>query len=438
MGFSSESSLPSRLALPWVTRLRYAMAAGQMLTAILVDRLLEIPLPLGWMCIPPAVTALTNVLLEAYIGTPEPSKQETDRARVAIGWAFLVDTLCLTAQLMLTGGQYNPFAVLYLVQVTLSASILTQRQTWGLGAIASACYGILFAFHRPLPALEVHHRGPGAGLHFAGMWVAFLVATFLVALFAGKIAGTLREREASLLRMQEELARKERLAALVTLAAGAAHELNTPLATIAVVAKELERYATRTVPDDIIAEDSRLIRTEVERCRGILSQLSAEGAEPGGEANEPVVVGELLRAAAQASRSPGQVRIAVDEGLDAMVALPGKAVQQALAGLVNNGLDASTNNEEVLLRAEAGGEAMVRFVVEDSGAGMSEQTLRHVGEPFYTTKAPGRGMGLGVFLVRNLADSMGGTFQLSSTVGQGTRATLELPVEAVGEIVTKG
>lgn len=407
------------------------------MTAILVDRLLEIPLPLGWMCIPPVVTVLSNLVLDAYLGRPEPSQKETDRARVAIGWAFVVDTLCLTGQLMLTGGQYNPFAVLYLVQVTLSASILTQRQTWVLAAIASACYGMLFVFHNSLPALEVHHRGPGAGLHFAGMWVAFLVATFLVALFAGKIAGTLREREASLLRMQEELARKDRLAALVTLAAGAAHELNTPLATIAVVAKELERYATRTVPDDIIAEDSRLIRTEVERCRGILNQLSAEGAEPGGEANEPVVVEELLRAAAQASRSPGQVRIGGDESLEAKVALPRKAVQQALAGLVNNGLDASGHDAEVWLRAERMEEATIRFVVEDHGAGMSEQTLRHVGEPFFTTKAPGRGMGLGVFLVRNLADSMGGTFRLTSTLGKGTKATVDLPMAAIPEMVTK-
>ena len=138
-----------------------------------------------------------------------------------------------------------------------------------------ACFGLLFWAYKPIAALEMHHRGEGVNLHLIGMWVGFAVASLLITMFSGKISEQLREREESLLRMQEKLAKKDRLASLVTLAAGAAHELNTPLGTIAIVAKELERYATQTVADGIIADDSRLIRTEVERCRTILRVLSA-------------------------------------------------------------------------------------------------------------------------------------------------------------------
>jgi two-component system sensor histidine kinase RegB len=130
----------------------------------------------------------------------------------------------------------------------------------------------LFREYRPIAALEMHHRENGVNLHFTGMWVGFAVA----------------EREQSLLQMQEELARKDRLASLVTLAAGAAHELSTPLSTIAIVAKELEHYATRTVLDTAVADDSRLIRMEVDRCRQILHRMSSEGAEPAGEPRESV------------------------------------------------------------------------------------------------------------------------------------------------------
>ena len=195
-----------------------------------------------------------------------------------VAWAFVLDTLCLTGVLMLTGGPTNPFSLLYLVHITLSASILTKRQTWLLGGLSILCFGMLFRIYRPIPALEMQHHQEGTNLHLIGMWVGFGVATFLVAAFAGKISELLREREDSLLRMQAELSRKDRLASLATLAAGAAHELNTPLGTIAVVAKELERYATQMVHDSALAEDSRLIRTEVDRCREILWRMSVTGA----------------------------------------------------------------------------------------------------------------------------------------------------------------
>lgn len=420
-----------RIALPWIVRLRYALALGEATTVLLVDQFLGIDLPLGWILILPALTLASNLWLSRW-GTEANAAQSGDASRILVG-IFVLDTLCLTGILMLSGGPNNPFSLLYLVAITLSATILSKQQTWALGALATICFGSLFWIYWPIPVLEMHRMQPGPNLHLIGMWVSFGAAAFLVAMFSGKISELLREREASLIQLQEELAKKDRLASLVTLAAGAAHELSTPLATIAVVAKEVERYAAQQEDDESeavnsLAEDSRLIRTEVERCRQILTRMSMEGAEPAGEASVEVKVSELLAATLAEFGPSSRVRTKIAEEADAAkLVIPRRAVEQALVALIRNAVDASANRAMVTLSAavEAGS---VQFVVEDSGAGMDEETLRHVGEPFFTTKEPGRGMGLGVFLVRTLAHRLGGGLTFESAIGRGTRVTFELPL----------
>ena len=155
----------------------------------------------------------------------------------------------------------------------------------------------------------MHQPSDGANLHLVGMWIGFGVAAVLVAVFSGKISELLRRHEDSLLMMQAELAKRDRLASLATLAAGAAHELNTPLATIAVVAKELELYATNRVRNDEIAEDSRLIRTEVDRCREILWRMSVQGAQPAALGSESVAAGELLADLRKEIQQPERLEI---------------------------------------------------------------------------------------------------------------------------------
>jgi two-component system sensor histidine kinase RegB len=419
-----------RIALPWIVRLRYAVAAGQFTTCLFVDLGLGIPLPLGWLMAPPLVMALSNLWLSGH----NEKAGGAERHSTVIGWIFVIDTLCLTAVLMLSGGPNNPFSLLYLVHITLAASLLTQRQTWGLGALACLCFGLLFWNPLPVAALEAHPHGARASLHLIGMWLAFAVCSVLVAIFSGRISEQLRIREQSLLKMQEELAKKDRLASLVTLAAGAAHELSTPLGTIAVVAKELEHYATHTSPNVAIAADSRLIRHEVDRCSGILQRMSLAGAEPVGEAIEEVAPGAVLDAIRREFAFRPDVKVADRTGNgETRLRVPRHAVEQALIALVRNGLDAGPAGSPVVVTLRAEG-ALIRFEVADSGAGMSPETLRRAGEPFFTTKEPGKGMGLGIFLVRTLAGRLNGRFELVSTPGEGTLAILELPGHAAGRV----
>ncbi|MBK9168402.1 MAG: hypothetical protein IPM24_13160 [Bryobacterales bacterium] len=260
----------SRIALPWIVRLRYGMAAGQVAVALFAALVLGLDLPLAWMAPVPLLVLASNILLARRVSG---GSFKIPTASL-VGWVFCLDTLGLTALLMLGGGPSNPFTVLYLIHIALAAAILSVRQTWALGALSIVCFGALFWASRPVPRLGLHHHGD---LHFPGMWISFVIAVVLVATYAARISSLLRDHEESLLTMQEQLARKDRLASLVTLAAGAAHELSTPLGTIAIVARELERLAAQNSLGPAIGADSRLIRQEVERCREILQRMSVEG-----------------------------------------------------------------------------------------------------------------------------------------------------------------
>ena len=225
---------------------------------------------------------------------------------------------------------------------------------------------------------------------------------------------------------RERAARSEALASLATMAAGAAHELSTPLGTIALVARELQRNVEQTSVDvDALREDARLMRAEVERCRVILDGMSGRArgdtvlsAEP----LPPVTLAQMAEGAlTDAQRQRLRVEIAPGTGLPGG---SGTEVAQALTLLLRNAFDASGGDSPVELRFRPQ-EQMVRMEIHDQGPGMSEETLRRAGEPFYTTKEPGSGLGLGLFLVRTFAERAGGNLRFE--VGGGTTAILEVP-----------
>lgn len=431
----SKATLPSdpttlgrdfapNLALPWVVRLRYGIACGEAAIILGMAFGFHLTVPLSWMFAILSVVVGTNLLLSRR------PRVSTRFPQATLGAIFVLDTLCLTAMLGLTGGSTNPFSLLYLVQITLSAVVLQKTWTWALGVLSTLCFGLLFVYHVPAPAFETHHDPQGWSPHLVGMWVAFIVAAALITFFTGKVSDDLREREHQVLTLQEQIAKNERLASLATLAAGAAHELGTPLGTIAVVSRELERIAAQLPAGDDIREDAKLIRSEVERCRLILQRMSVEGAEPMGEAPRRILLTELLnQTLLQFSESQrGALRLSVpDEGL--AVVLPVQATTHSLAALIKNALEANIGDGKIVIRAERIG-SQVTFSVADCGQGMPDHILRRIAEPFFTTKAPGKGMGLGTFLVRTFAERLGGDLSFESAPGKGTTAKLDLPMNA--------
>jgi len=412
------------LALPWVVRLRYGIACGEAAIILGMSLAFHLTVPLLWMFAILSVVVGTNLLLSRK---PQVS---TRFPQATLGAVFVLDTLCLTVMLGLTGGSTNPFSLLYLVQITLSAVVLKKTWTWALGVLSTFCFGLLFPFHVPAPAFDTHHDLQGLSPHLVGMWVAFIVAAGLIAFFTGKVSDDLREREHQVLTLQEQIAKNERLASLATLAAGAAHELGTPLGTIAVVSRELERFASQLPDGDDVREDAKLIRSEVERCRLILQRMSVEGAEPMGEAPRSILISELLNETLQQFSDLQRASLslsAFEEGATAV--LPVQATTHSLAALIKNALDANIADGKIVIRAERSG-SQVKFSIVDSGQGMPEHVLRRIAEPFFTTKAPGKGMGLGTFLVRTFAERLGGDLSFESAPGKGTTARLNLPMDA--------
>lgn len=220
------------------------------------------------------------------------------------------------------------------------------------------------------------------------------------------------------------------LSTLATLTAGVAHELSTPLGTIAVVSADFERQACDVCRDGQCKSDARLIRTQVERCREILDRMRLDGLRDGHDTVARVSLDQLrLQTLERMHRSLGkdQIRWKVDQVM-VRVRNP-DAVSRATAVLLDNALDATEKNGGEVSVKLALEDRMLRIEVSDRGGGMSRELVRKVGTPFFTTKPPGHGLGLGIFLVKSTAAELGGQFFLESEPGQGTRAILRVPAE---------
>jgi two-component system sensor histidine kinase RegB len=243
----------------------------------------------------------------------------------------------------------------------------------------------------------------------------------------GRVRQGLAAREAGLEQAREEVRRNEKLASLATLAAGTAHELATPLSTIAVVASELARTLEQQGADAATVEDARLIRQEVERCRRIIQRMAADAGETPGGPVERVPLIALLQGARDLSGAGDRVQIDLPQALaDEALAVPLVALEQAVAGVMRNAVQASPPGAPIRVSAHTDGELCV-IEVHDRGHGMAPEVLARAGEPFFTSKEPGQGMGLGLFLTRAVLDRLGGRLTLNSNPGQGTCAELAVP-----------
>ncbi len=392
-----------------LVRFRWAALLAQLVALGAAALGLGIALPLGPLGAVLAVFALSNAAL-AF----RPS-------RSAIGPVILGDTILLTIALALAGGPSNPFSIVYLVYVTLASVTVPGAYAWATVLLSALGYGALF-FVAPGGDPHAHHHHGGGdtfSMHLQGMWAAFTIAAVLIAVFVTRVSRALATE-------REKAARTARLLGLTTLAAGAAHELATPLSTIKTIAGELER-ALEDRPDlATLREDARLVRKEVDRSRSVLERLSLRAGELRGEAAAPTRLGDL---AASLADLPEGLRARVDVTCatpEREAVVPRRALEQVVTSLVKNGLDASGESGRVDLRLSLETRDLV-IDVEDRGSGMSEDAVARAGEPFFTTKEPGRGMGLGLFLARTLVSQLGGSLDVASTLGRGTRVTVRLP-----------
>jgi two-component system sensor histidine kinase RegB len=396
--------LPQRrnVRLDTLLRLRWLAVIGQTTAVLVVTYAVEFPLPI-WACLSViALSAWLNVALR--LGFSLTQRLEPERA----AWLLAFDIAELAVLLFLTGGLENPFAFLFLAPVLLSATALPPRITILLGGFAILCATVLVFVHYPLPwdpddPLEL------PWIYLLGVWFSILLAIGFISVYAWQITEESRQIAEALAATELVLAREQHLSQLDGLAAAAAHELGTPLSTIFVVVKELERALEADSPH---LDDVRLLREQAQRCRDILSKLTELST---GEPFDRIPLPALIEEVVAPHRNFG---IAIDVALQHEPAPPmgarNPAVLYGLGNFLENAVDFAQGRVEVTADWT---EDDVAVTISDDGPGFAPEIMDRLGEPYVRSSKRRRmnagsettGLGLGFFIAKTLLERAGAT-----------------------------
>lgn len=373
--------------------------ALQMLVIFAALRWLALPLPAG----PLATILIIHTLWNGF--TAWRAQQARPVSDGELFLQLLTDVLALSAVLYLTGGATNPFVGVYLLPLMIAATVLPKRFVWGMAGIVISCYSLLMYFYLPLdPSSHIQHD-VSFNQHVIGMWFGFVFIAGLVSYFITNMAQALRERDRILAAAREQSLRDESLVALGTLAAGAAHELGTPLNTMAIVTDELKQdYPAQK--DAELNEQLTLISEQIIRCKEALSVISASAGELRADAGEALPVDAYLHDLIRLWK-PEHPNVDLQQDISGTQPAPRLiadiALGQAITNILNNAADVSP--EWVAIHAEWTPQTLT-LDIRDQGPGLSPDAKAHIGKSLYSEKE--HGMGMGLFLAHSVIDRLGG------------------------------
>ena len=406
------------VGLTWLLRVRWSLSATQVGVLTFAHGAFgaefDVPFAVALM----AFVGATNMAVELWGRRPP---------EWITGGFLVVDVLVLACLLATSGGAASPFTVFFLVYVALGALLLRPPGAWGLVGLTSTAFAALFL----VPGQLTAHRllcGDVESivvLHLLGMWIAYVLAAAFIVHFLFKVSQAIRARDR---RLADAARDNERLASLSSFSANAAHELGSPLATIALASAELRRALGEGRVGSSLLADADLVTREVERCRSILSGLASRAGESMGEmpiATTPARVMALLHDLLPANRAIRlEVRMSPAARSWTLVA-PERTLAEVLHNLVRNAFDAHDEagiEEPVVVEIEPREGALIHVL--DRGPGLSESVRSRLGQPFVTTRASLGGLGLGVYLVMSYASRVGGWLRYGKRPGGGTDAQL--------------
>lgn len=413
MNHSLIATLPGHSQLRRLVVLRSVAVGAQLITLACVWHFLEMELDWQAMLMVIATLAALNLFTALRLRSNRPVGNPELFAQLC------VDVLALSMLLYYGGGSTNPFISLFLLPLVIAAATLPQRYTWGMALFTTACYSSLMFYYQPLPHNHHDHNGDSAfSTHVMGMWLGFSISAVVVAYFVAQMAQAVRKRDEQLARVREEILRNERIVALGTQAAGAAHEMGTPLSTMAVVIGELQREPQ----DRQLRDNLEILGEQVRGCKRILDKILSNAQDDGAtrlQAVDKLMSGvldewQLLRPTARYRYLPS--------GSNAQL-YADTTLRAALMNLLNNAADASPQGIEIISRCDA---AHFTLTVVDHGAGLSVEAARLAGSAFFTTKSEGRGLGL--LLANATIERMGGTVSLLNHAQGGAQTVLTLPL----------
>lgn len=424
----------SRQNLRWLFVLRNLMICGEALAILISLYGLDIPLrevPL-WGILTFLVTF--NWWTWLRLGSSEPI------AEIELFIQLSFDVLAITAILYFTGGATNPIAWFFLLPLIIAATVLPQEYTWYMVIFTSGCYTLLMGFYEPLPDMKpmtlqgdsphMAHaammQGNGLELHVFGMWFGFVFSAVLVAYFVVEMANTLRGHERRLAEAREQSLRSERVVALGTLAAGAAHELGTPLGTMAILIHEIESECECAENGELL-EKMKILREQVARCKKALSVMSATAGEIRAESGQIMPLITFLDSTVESWRR--QRRKAIIEyqksgPQPAPSILAEQTLTHALINILNNAADVSPQGIELYAIWDC--EHFITLRILDSGPGIAPAVSEKLGKAPFSTKE--QGLGVGLFLAFATIERLGGRIEMIARPEGGTCTKIVLPL----------
>jgi two-component system sensor histidine kinase RegB len=340
-------------------------------------------------------------------------------------YQLCVDVGAIAALLYFSGGATNPFAWLFLIPLIIAATVLSGRETWLIAALSIVSYSVLMRYYVPLGGNIHLHREDSFSQHVFGMWFGFVMSACLIAWFVAGMARNLRTRDRLLANARAKALRDEQLVSLATLATGAAHDLGTPLATIAVVTRELERAS---LPEST-QRKLRILKEQIARCKAVLSTLSESAGELRAEGGGPIPVQTFVESLVERWRNQYPdcpLTLEVRAGDPEATVINEQTLVQALINLLNNAADACS--EPLIFIACWTADELILDIL-DRGPGLHPQVAAQVSRPKTSDKE--FGMGLGLFLSHATIQRMGGDIRLTDRPDVGTRTHIRLPLTGV-------
>ncbi len=409
-----------RLRVDTLVRLRWIALCGQAASVLITHFALGFPLPLGLCLLVVAASACLNIAVRWRFGR---SDRLEDRPAAAI---LAYDIIQLAALLYLTGGLSNPFSMLFLAPVMIAAVSFSWQITFALTLLAIIAATALMFEHLPLP----WYPGQQPQLPFiytAGIWSAIVLGVAFTAIYASRVAEETRILADALAATELVIAREQHLTQLDGLAAAAAHELGTPLATITLVVKEIQKQLPA---GNSFEEDIALLAQEVARCRSILGKIASLGNESGDILDE-MSLGVLLEEAARPHRDFGVKITIVKDGIGREpVCRRNPGLLYGFGNLVENAIDFARSEVRLVAQWDA---TTVQVTIEDDGPGFAPDVFARLGEPYLTTKnarraktEDGSGLGLGLFIAKTMLERAGASVEASNLQAPDTGARIKI------------
>lgn len=388
-----------RVRLDTILRLRWLAALGQLAAIFVVVQGLEFDLPVVPCLAVVSISALLNLSLQIAF-----NPMQLLEPRHA-GGLLALNIVELAVLLYLTGGLDNPFSFMFLVPVLISATALPVRLTVMLGLLAVACASLLFFYHLPLP-WDGEEPLDFPPIYLFGVWLSIALAIGVASLYSFQVTEEARKLSDALAATELVLAREQHLTQLDGLAAAAAHELGTPLATIVLISRELERAL---LGNEQVAGDIKTLREQAQRCRDILGKITQLSST--GSMFDRMKLSTLIEETVAPHREFGvdiKVRIAVAAAKEP-VGTRNPAILYGVGNILENAVDFARSAVEVNAWWNT---ETVEILISDDGPGFAPDILKRIGEPYLSRRrggedSQGGGLGLGVFIARTLLERTG-------------------------------